>query len=122
MALIDSWPGGLVLILAGAYQFTPLKAACLDHCRAPAHFLTERRRPGRRGALAMGVEHGVFCLGCCWVLMVLLFVGGIMNLYWIVALAALVALEKLTPWGAALGRAAGAGLALWGIFVVLAAL
>jgi len=114
MTIVSTVPGGLLLIAAGAFQFTPLKAACLQHCRSPAKFLTERRRPGRGGAFAMGVEHGTYCLGCCWSLMALLFVGGVMNLWWIAGLAAFVALEKLTPAGPALSRVAGAALILAG--------
>ena len=120
MTLIETVPGGLILIAAGAFQFTPLKTACLEHCRAPAKFLSERRRSGAGGAFLMGVEHGVFCLGCCWFLMALLFVGGIMNLYWIVGLAVFVAIEKLTPWGTMLSRVAGVGLILWGGWIILA--
>ncbi|WP_433989107.1 DUF2182 domain-containing protein [Sulfitobacter sp. TBRI5] len=120
MTLIDTVPGALVLISAGIYQFTPLKVACLEHCRSPAKFLTERRRFGVAGALRMGAEHGTYCLGCCWFLMALLFVGGIMNLYWIVALTVFVALEKLTPWGIVLSQAAGVGLVAWGGWVIFA--
>ena len=72
--------GGALLVVAGLYQFTPLKEACLEHCRSPAHFIAESWRPGTGGAFRMGIEHGAFCLGCCWVLMLLLFVGGVMNL------------------------------------------
>ena len=107
MTIVSTVPGGLLLIAAGAFQFTPLKAACLQHCRSPAKFLTERRRPGASGAFAMGVEHGAYCLGCCWSLMALLFVGGVMNLWWIAGLAALVALEKLWRFGPVLGRGRG---------------
>ncbi len=119
MTLVATLPGGLVLIAAGVYQFTPLKAACLQHCRSPAKFLTERRRPGQRGAFAMGVEHGTYCLGCCWSLMALLFVGGVMNLYWIAGLTAFVAFEKLTPFGAILTKIAGVTLIAAGAWVVL---
>jgi len=122
MTLTGTVPGGLVLIAAGVFQFTPLKSACLAHCRSPVKFLTEHRKPGRRGAFLMGLEHGVYCLGCCWSLMALLFVGGIMNLYWIVGLAAFVALEKLAPWGDRLGRIAGVGLVFWGGLVILGVL
>ncbi len=121
MTLIDSVPGALVLIAAGVFQFTPLKRACLRHCRSPVDFLTQRRRPGASGALAMGLEHGVYCLGCCWFLMALLFVGGVMNLYWIVGLTAFVALEKLTPHGEVASRLAGAGLVVWGGYVLVSA-
>lgn len=88
---------GTVLVLAGLYQFSPLKRACLRHCRSPAHFLAAHNHPGYPGALRTGVEHGAYCLGCCWALMALLFVGGIMNLYWIAGIAAYVAAEKLLP-------------------------
>ena len=118
MTLIDTVPGALLLIAAGVYQFTPLKAACLSQCRSPAEFITRRKRPGTSGAFVMGLEHGAYCLGCCWFLMALLFVGGIMNLYWIVGLAALVALEKLTPFGVIAGKIAGAALIVWGGFVL----
>lgn len=118
MTLTGTLTGGILLIAAGAFQFTPLKSACLDHCRSPFRFLVERRRPGTWGAFHMGLEHGIYCLGCCWFLMALLFVGGIMNLYWIVGLAAFVALEKLAPCGQALSRMAGAALVLWGAWTV----
>lgn len=122
MVLIDSLPGGILLILTGLYQLTPMKRACLTQCRSPIKFLSERRRAGGSGAFAMGAEHGAFCLGCCWVLMALLFFGGIMNLYWIVALTVFVALEKLTPWGERLAQIAGVGLLLAGAVVTANAL
>jgi predicted metal-binding membrane protein len=122
MTLIDTLPGGLVLIAAGAFQFTPLKAACLTQCRDPIRFLTDRRRPGVTGAFRMGMDHGAYCLGCCWFLMALLFVGGIMNLYWIVGLATFVAVEKLAPQGARIARVTGAALILWGAVVVIRSL
>ena len=122
MTIVSTVPGGLLLIAAGAFQFTPLKAACLQHCRSPAKFLTERRRPGASGAFAMGVEHGTYCLGCCWSLMALLFVGGVMNLWWIAGLAALVALEKLWRFGPVLGRVAGAAMLVAGVSAIASGL
>jgi len=122
MTIVDTLPGGLVLIVAGIYQFTPLKAACLRHCRSPAKFLTERRRAGRGGAFAIGIDHGAYCPGCCRSLMALLFVGGIMNLWWIAGLTAFVALEKLARSGPLLSRAAGAALIVWGSAVVCSGL
>jgi predicted metal-binding membrane protein len=95
--------GAVLLVIAGLYQWTPLKHACLATCQSPMAFLTRRWRSGRRGALRMGAEHGVYCVGCCWALMLLLFAGGVMNLTVIVALTLFVAFEKLTPvgvWGA----------------------
>ena len=89
--------GSGLLIGAGLYQVTPIKRACLKHCRSPAHFLSEHWRAGVTGAFRMGLEHGVFCLGCCWVLMGLLFVGGVMNLLWIAAIATFVFAEKVIP-------------------------
>ena len=91
--------GAGLLISAGAYQLTPMKDSCLEHCRAPAHFFSQHWRPGWGGALRMGIEHGAYCLGCCWVLMGLLFLGGVMNLLWIAAIAVFVLLEKTVPFG-----------------------
>jgi predicted metal-binding membrane protein len=85
---------GLVLMTAGLYQLTPLKGACLKHCQQPLSFILFHWRPGKRGAFRMGVEHGTYCLGCCWLIMMLLFVGGIMNLLWIAGIAIYVGTEK----------------------------
>ncbi|WP_245243305.1 DUF2182 domain-containing protein [Pararhodobacter sp. SW119] len=119
MTVSSAHAAGAVLLLAGAYQFSPLKAACLRHCRSPAQFLTEHRRPGYTGALVMGAHHGAFCLGCCWALMALLFVGGVMNLYWILGVALLVAIEKTAPFGVQTGRIIGVGLASFGAWFLL---
>ena len=108
--------GGL-LVAAGIYQFAPMKHACLKHCRSPMHFLVEHRRPGAAGAFLMGLEHGAYCAGCCIFLMALLFVGGIMNLYWIAGMALLVALEKLAPFGQRLTGLVGVALICAGIYV-----
>ena len=105
---------GAVLVLAGVYQWTPLKQACLRHCRSPLEFLSTQWRPGNRGAFAMGLRHGAYCLGCCWVLMLLLFVGGVMNLAWIAGLALFVLIEKLAPAGHWAGKLAGLALVGWG--------
>jgi predicted metal-binding membrane protein len=103
-----------MLIAAGLYQLSPLKSACLRQCRSPAQFLSRHWRPGVAGAVRLGQRHGAYCVGCCWLLMALLFVGGVMSFAWIVALAALVAIEKLVPRGALIGRAAGLALIGWG--------
>ena len=95
MQLKSTKLSGALLIVAGAYQFTPLKNACLEKCRSPIDFLSSNNRKGYRGSLLMGAHHGLFCLGCCWALMALLFVGGVMNLFWIIGLALYVAIEKL---------------------------
>ena len=110
----NKWLGAGILIAAGLSQFTPLKAICLRHCRTPLGFLLGSWRSGRLGALRMGLEHGAFCLGCCWFLMALLFFGGVMNLYWIAGLAVFVLLEKTIPLGHWLGRVAGVVLVAWG--------
>ncbi len=105
----------LLLVAAGVYQFTPLKAACLRHCRSPIQFFTRHWRPGAAGALRLGVLGGGYCVGCCWVLMGLLFVGGVMNLWWVAALAVFVLIEKTAFLGARGARmASGTGLVLAG--------
>ena len=100
------------LLLAGAYQFSPLKQACLVHCRSPASYLSSHWLPGHSGALQMGFRHGIYCIGCCWSMMLLLFVGGVMNLFWIAGLALLVMAEKLLPGGVWLSRLSGAAMLL----------
>ena len=109
---------GLVLIAAGLYQWTPLKQACLRQCRSPLDVLIVHWREGAGGATIMGARHGLFCLGCCWVLMLLLFVGGVMNLLWVAGIALYVMIEKLAPGGAAVSRALGLLLMLWGLAVL----
>jgi predicted metal-binding membrane protein len=99
---------GVVLITAGIYQLSP-------HCRTPTSFLSRHWRPRALGALRLGVMHGGYCVGCCWLLMVLLFVGGVMNLTWIAALAILVLVEKVLPPGQWVGRGVGIALIVWGV-------
>ena len=99
-----------MLALAGLYQLTPLKRACLHACQSPLSFMMHRWRARSIGAFRMGLDHGIYCVGCCWALMLLLFVGGVMNLTVIVALTVFVAMEKLLPIGAAAARVSGAGL------------
>lgn len=101
---------GLLLVVAGAYQFTPLKTACLSQCRSPTDFLVRHRRPGPFGPVRMGLQHGLQCIGCCWALMALLFAGGVMNLVVIAALTVFVAFEKLVPMGVWGPRVTGAVL------------
>jgi predicted metal-binding membrane protein len=110
---------GAVLIGAGLYQLTPLKTACLTRCRNPADFLVTHWRRGRVGALRLGVEHGAYCVGCCWALMGVLIIAGSMGLAWVLAIALVVAGEKLLPAGQLLGRLGGVGLLIAGIVVVL---
>jgi predicted metal-binding membrane protein len=112
---------GFALVAVGIYQLTPVKGACLAHCRGPVAFLAMHWRRGSLGALRMGVTHGLYCLGCCWALMLLLFVGGAMNLAVVLALALFVAVEKWAPRGGSAGRAAAAVLIILGAGVVVAA-
>jgi predicted metal-binding membrane protein len=120
MMLADERLATGVLIAAGAYQLSPLKSACLRQCRTPAQFLSRHWRPGTIGALRLGALHGAYCVGCCWLLMTLLFVGGIMNFAWIAALTLIVGVEKLLPGGEWLGRIAGVALIAWGAARLLA--
>ncbi|MBN9589103.1 MAG: DUF2182 domain-containing protein [Alphaproteobacteria bacterium] len=111
MASASDAMGGVILIAAGLYQWTPWKDRCLAHCRAPLAFIQRHGgfRPRPSAALGLGLRHGFYCVGCCWALMALLFVGGIMNIAWIAGLAVLVLLEKLLKHGRLIAR--GAGLA-----------
>ncbi len=118
MAVTSAVLGGAVFILAGLYEFTPLKRRCLVHCRSPLEWIPRHMRAGRTGALRMGVEHGTFCVGCCWVLMLLLFAGGVMNLLWVAAIAAIVLVQKLFPGGLLAARIAGAVLIVCGIALI----
>jgi len=113
--------GGAVLIAAGLFQWTPLKETCLSRCRAPLGFLLTAWRPGRTGAVVMGLHYGLYCVGCCWALMALLFVSGAMNLLAIGALALLVLFEKLVPAGELVAKAIGAGLIALGIWWIASA-
>ncbi len=113
------WLGSAILLAAGLWQLTPLKQVCLRHCRSPLGFLLGHWYGGGVGALRMGARHGLYCLGCCWFLMALLFFGGVMNLYWILGLTLFVAVEKLAQWGPGLGRVAGVLLVLWGLALPL---
>jgi predicted metal-binding membrane protein len=111
--------GGIILIAAAAYQWTPLKDTCLRHCRSPIWFLSTHWRHGIGGAYLMGIHHGAYCVGCCWILMALLFVGGVMNLLCVAAITIFVLIEKLAPFGRRLGRAGAALLALIGLGLIL---
>jgi predicted metal-binding membrane protein len=121
MTATNYWLGGGILLAAGLWQLTPLKGVCLRHCRSPLSFLARQWRPGRLGAFRMGLEHGAYCLGCCWFLMGLLFFGGIMNLFWIAGLALFVLLEKTIPLGHWFSRIAGVCFAAWGMLLLVGA-
>lgn len=111
--------GGGLLTGAGLFQFTPLKSACLRTCRSPMGFLSTEWREGARGALVMGVRHGIYCVGCCWILMALLFVVGVMNLVWVALVAGFVLVEKLAPSGEWVGRVTGAVLVAAGLWMIV---
>jgi predicted metal-binding membrane protein len=111
--------GGTMSIMAGGYQLTPWKRACLASCRFPAGFLTRHWRPGVSGGFRMGITHGLYCLGCCWALMLLLFVVGVMNLWWIAALTIFVLAEKVAAFGVLGGRLIGVGLCAFGLWTVI---
>jgi predicted metal-binding membrane protein len=118
LALGSSVIGGALLIVAGLYQFSPLKQACLRACRSPFAFVLNHWRDGWMGALRMGVAHGAYCVGCCAVLMALLFLAGAMNLLWVAALAAFVFAEKLLPGGVWVGRAGGVAMLGYGVVLL----
>ena len=119
MTITSSVVGGLILIAAGLYQLTPLRDACLQHCRGPLEFVSKHWMPGAAGAWKMGIRHGLYCLGCCWMLMALLFYGGVMNLYWIIGLTSYIFLEKLASRGLLVSRLASIALIVWGGLVLL---
>lgn len=106
--------GGIVLMVTGIFQWTPLKNACLRHCRSPIGFLFTEWRDGSRGAFQMGLQLGAHCVGCCWLLMALLFIAGVMNLWWVAVITAFVLLEKVAPAGLWIARTAGILLIFWG--------
>lgn len=122
MVSSSSWLSGLLLIIAGIWQWLPIKDACLQKCRAPLQFFMFHWRPGNSGAFWMGMEHGGLCLGCCWAIMLLLFVAGVMNLIWVAVIAAFVFMEKLAPGGAWAGRASGLVMLALGGGILVAAI
>ncbi len=109
---------GAIFLAAGTYQWLPVKHACLMHCRSPLHFLTDEWREGVYGAFRLGLRHGLFCIGCCWVLMAVLFAAGVMNLLWVAAIAVLVLLERALRQGPVVGRLAGLLLVAWGVYLL----
>lgn len=114
MAVSGTWLAFVIFITAGVWQFLPMKARCLEACRQPIEFLSKIWTPGRVGAFQMGLQHGLFCVGCCWAMMLLLFVGGVMNLYWIAGLAGLALIEKLGAKWRLVSYAIGCGFMLMG--------
>jgi predicted metal-binding membrane protein len=118
IASVSPLLGGALLIVAGVYQLTPLKNACLAHCRTPMGFLLTEWRDGKLGPLVMGMRHGLYCVGCCWMLMALLFIGGVMNLAWVALIAAYILIEKVTPARLWLSRISGIAVIGWGLWMV----
>ena len=119
MEITSPAAGATLLLIAGVYQLTPLKLACLRTCQSPLRFLMSRWRNGLSGAFRMGLQHGAYCLGCCWALMLLLFVGGVMNLTVIAALTAFVAFEKLAAFGVYGARISGVLLIMAGFWMIV---
>ena len=117
--LINPSVSGIVLIAAGVYQFTPIKNACLRHCQTPLGFIMGNWRYGKRGALIMGLKHGLYCVGCCWVLMSLLFLAGIMNILWIALIAVFILIEKIVRRDRYVSYAAGFALMMLGSWLII---
>jgi predicted metal-binding membrane protein len=111
--------GGSLLLIAGTWQFAPWKDQCLQHCRSPFDFISRNWKKGKLGAARMGVKHGIVCLGCCWAIMTLLFLGGVMNLLWIAILSVFVFLEKILPGAEKSRKFTGALLVIAGLIVLL---
>jgi predicted metal-binding membrane protein len=114
--------GGLVLVTAGMWQWSPAKAGCVARCRSPLGFMINEWRDGRAGAFVMGLEYAAWCVGCCWLLMTVLFVVGAMSYAWAVAIALYILAERLLPLGRVFDRAVGAGLVIWGAWLIAATL
>jgi predicted metal-binding membrane protein len=119
MVSASAWLGGVLLLVAGVFQWTSLKQACLAKCRSPLSFLMTEWREGPAGAFVMGARHGAYCVACCWALTALLFVVGVMNLLWVSGLAVFVLAERVLPGGPAVSRAAGALLVVTGVFILI---
>ena len=119
-AMVGTSPvlGGVLLLLAGVFQFTSLKHACLAHCRSPLGFMMGHWREGGMGAVRMGLEHGLYCVGCCWILMALLFVAGVMNLAWVAAISVFVLAEKVLPRGELVGKLGGVVFVVAGLVML----
>ncbi len=119
MVTTNTYAGGAILMLAGLFQWSPLKLACLKHCRSPIGFFMTEWRDGPGGAFSMGLRHGLYCVGCCWALMTVLFVTGVMNLLWVAAIAVFVLLERVVAKGQMLTRISGVILAAAGLWMMI---
>lgn len=122
LASSSIWLSAILLMVAGIYQWLPMKRACLEKCRSPLSLFLMHWRPGNLGAFSMGLEHGLYCVGCCWALMLLLFVAGVMNLLWVALIAGFVLVEKLLPPGRLIGHLAGIGLLLAAVSLLVTSL
>ncbi|MDR8389516.1 DUF2182 domain-containing protein [Aliifodinibius sp. S!AR15-10] len=111
--------GGMLILAAGIFQLTSLKHACLRHCRSPLGFILQEWRSGMKGTFLMGLKHGIYCVGCCWALMALLFVTGVMNLLWVAIIAGFVLIEKILPKSDWIGRITGLILIIWGMWSII---
>lgn len=118
LKIINPLVSGMVLMAAGIYQFTPIKDVCLKNCHSPLGFIMGNWRDGKFGALLMGLQHGKYCVGCCWAFMLLLFVAGVMNLLWVAIITIFIFLEKVAPIRHWLSRTAGFLLAAWGLGII----
>jgi predicted metal-binding membrane protein len=119
MRITSNILGGSILILAGLFQFTPLKKTCLSYCRTPVDFIHRNWKEGKAGAIRMGIENGIYCVGCCWILMALLFVSGIMNLVWVALIALFVLMERVLGQTRVVSPLAGAALIMYGMIIML---
>jgi predicted metal-binding membrane protein len=115
-----AWVAGVAIVAAGIYQLTPLKDVCLRHCRSPIHFLAHGWRDGARGAFRMGFTHGLYCVGCCWGLMLVLFTLGVMSLFWMAVIAGLIFAEKILPRGEWLTGVIGIAFVALGLWIAVA--
>lgn len=116
---VSSTLGGAILIAAGLFQFSPLKTACLKHCRSPLAYFMTSYRSGPAGALRMGLGHGLYCLACCWAIMAVAFALGTMNLVWMAAATLILCIEKIAPGGQVISKVFGVGFVAWGLILVV---
>ncbi|MCW3106577.1 MAG: metal-binding protein [Segetibacter sp.] len=119
MIITNKILGSIILIAAGVFQFTPLKQTCLNFCKSPLQFIYSHWKDGKKGAVAMGIRNGTYCVGCCWVLMVLLFVSGVMNILWVALITLFVLIEKVTAKSKWISLTAGSVLIIYGVLVIV---
>lgn len=122
MIITNKIVGSIILVAAGVFQFTPLKQTCLSFCKSPLEFIYKHWEEGKKGAIKMGIKNGIYCVGCCWVLMVLLFVSGVMNILWVALITLFVLVEKIFTKSKLISFAAGSVLIILGLLVFYSAL